>query len=276
MPTNQELERICNTAGYPMYPWAFTQLSKRSELGSQSTRDDDNLLYLANKGSWIRVVSSVNIEGGSFNYFKNLAQGLQNERSLAENFILYGGISTYAYKSQQLLRETPNDSGTVDTYEAGDLLGSKTQGMNLRSGLDAYNLTGDQEIKDFGYRPIPGITSVTIDSTGRMGSLRQATINFKVWDKYQLDIMDALYFRPGFTLLLEWGHAKYYDNNGNLQSSDINHIMSFVKEHGGIEYAQNKAKTLIEEAVYLLDIFPDSVYKSSLNDFAYFVIERQS
>jgi len=230
MSINQELERICNTAGYPMYPWAFTQLSKRSKLGSLKDRDDNNLTYLANKGAWIRVVSSVNIEGGSFNYFKNIAQGLQNERSLAENFILYGGTSTYAYKSQQLLRETPNDQGVVETYEVGDLQGSRTQGMNLRSGLDAYNLTGDQEIRDFGYRPMPGITSVTIDSTGRMGSLRQATINFKVWDKYQLDIMDALYFRPGFTVLLEWGHAKYYDNNENLQSSEEFMINPFQRD----------------------------------------------
>jgi hypothetical protein len=32
--------------------------------------------------------------------------------------------------------------------------------------------------------------------------------------------MDALYFRPGFTILLEWGHAKYYDNNEVLRSSE--------------------------------------------------------
>ncbi|MFM8839926.1 MAG: polyprenyl synthetase family protein, partial [bacterium] len=63
---------------------------------------------------------------------------------------------------------------------------------------------------------------------------------------------------------------------GNLQNSDIAHIMSFVKEHGGIDYAQNKAKSLIDEAVNLLEVFPDSVYKSSLHDFAHFVIERQS
>lgn len=246
MPSNQELERICNTAGYPMYPWAFMQLSKRSELGSQKDRDDDNLIYLANKGAWIRIVSSVNLTGDSFNYFKNIAQGLQSERSLAENFILYGGTSTYAYKSQQLLRETPNDQGVVETYEVGDLQGSKTQGMNLRSGLDAYNLTGDQEIRDFGYRPMPGITSVTVDSTGRMGSLRQATVNFKVWDRRQFDIMDALYFRLGFTVLIEWGHAKYYDNKGNLQSSEEYMINPFkdrlTKEEIQIQLNTNTQK----------------------------------
>ena len=57
---------------------------------------------------------------------------------------------------------------------------------------------------------------------------------------------------------------------------DIAYIMSFVKDQGGIEYAQNKAQSLIDEAIALLDIFPDSVYKSSLKDFAHFVIERKS
>ena len=55
MPSNQELERICNVAGYPIYPWAADQLKVRSEKGSQETRDNDNLLYLANKNAWVRV-----------------------------------------------------------------------------------------------------------------------------------------------------------------------------------------------------------------------------
>lgn len=233
MSTSQELERICNIAGYPIYPWAAEQLRKRSELGSQSTRSDDNLTYLANKGAWVRVVSSANLEEKFREYFKSTYQiGLANDRSLAENFILYGGTSTYAFKSQ-----------LQNGIETGDTLGSTTQGMNLRSGLDAYNLTGNQEIQDYGYRPMPGITSVTIDTMGRMGSLRQATVNFKVWDKYQLDIMDALYFRLGFTTLIEWGHAKYYDNQGRIQSSEqfmINPFQSnLTKEDIGIRISTN-------------------------------------
>jgi len=195
MSMNQELEKICNIAGYPIYPWAAYQLKIRSENGSLETRNDGNLLYLANKGAWVRVVSSVNLESNLMEYFnKNLSLGIDTQRRLAENYVLYGGTSTWA--------------------------GSQ---MNLRSGISndsSYNLLGDQEVEDYGYRPMPGITSVTIEATGRMGSLRQATVNFKVWDKYQLDVMDALYFRPGFTVLIEYGHAKYYDNQGKLQSSE--------------------------------------------------------
>lgn len=64
--------------------------------------------------------------------------------------------------------------------------------------------------------------------------------------------------------------------NGNLQSADIAHIMSFVKQQGGIEYAQGKSEALIAEAIQLLDIFPESAYKTALTDFAHFVIERVS
>jgi octaprenyl-diphosphate synthase len=63
---------------------------------------------------------------------------------------------------------------------------------------------------------------------------------------------------------------------GNLQAGDIFHIMTFVRDQGGIDYAQSKSKELIKEAVALLAIFPDSPYKSALNDFAHFVIERAS
>jgi hypothetical protein len=219
MSVNQELERICNIAGYPIYDWAANQLNIRSEQGSQEKRDDSNLLYLANKNAWIRVVSSVNLEPELSKYFTStLGITLPSEKSLAENFILYGGTSTYASKN-----------------------------MNLRSGLDAYNLVGQQEIQDYGYKPMPGITSVTIESTGRMGSLRQATINFKVWDKYQLDIMDALYFRPGFTVLIEYGHAKYYDNQNRLQSSEqfmINPFQeSMTKEDINLKLSTNTRKS---------------------------------
>lgn len=218
--TTQDLEKICNTAGTPIYKWAKDQLKTRSDKASSSQRSDSDVLYLGNKGAWIRVVSSVNLEGKTFDYFKDKLQGMTSDRSLAENFILYGGTSTYAFRSQQMVGAFDSSTMTLDTYEGGDLVGSKTEGMNMRSGLGAYNIAGNQEIKDFGYKPMPGITSINIESTGRMGSLRQATINFKVWDKDQLDIMDALYFRPGFTLAIEWGHAKYYDNDGNLQSSE--------------------------------------------------------
>jgi hypothetical protein len=213
MSSTQELNQICNIAGYPMYSWAIAQLQKRSEILSNPNRTEDQINYLGNKGAWIRVVSSVNLEDSFIRYFKDQYGIDATGDSLAKKFMLFGGTST---------------------YESG-----------LRSGINAggsYAILGNTEVKEYGYRPMPGITSVTIESTGRMGSVRQATVNFRVSDKMQLDVMDALYFRPGFTLLIEYGHAKYIDNNGALKSTETLMIDPFdenySKESIGIEISR--------------------------------------
>ena len=212
MSSTQELNQICNIAGYPMYDWAIAQLQQRSKVLSNPNRTEDQINYLGNKGAWIRVVSSVNLEDSFIKYFKDQYGIDAGEDSLAKKFMLFGGTST---------------------YESG-----------LRSGINtggSYAILGDTEVNAYGYKPMPGITSVTIESTGRMGSVRQATVNFRVSDKMQLDVMDALYFRPGFTLLIEYGHAKYIDNNGNLQSTEslmIDPFKTTDKENIGIEISR--------------------------------------
>jgi len=105
-------------------------------------------------------------------------------------------------------------------------------------------MLGEKEIQDYGYRPMPGITSVNIETQGRLGSVRAATINFKCWDKNQLDILDALYFKLGFTMFLEWGHTFYYPNNSNkIETTEIYSIDPFeenlTKEEISIQIAKN-------------------------------------
>lgn len=205
-----DLEKICNIAGYPIYKWTVDQLNVRTRKGSLEPRPDDNLLYQANKGAWIRVISSVDLNKGlEGKLTKHIAQlvgvtGVSvNRDNLAKNFILYGGTSTWAESS-----------------------------MNLRYGTDvggSYNLLGKGELMEFGYTPMPGITRATVETIGNMGVLKQATINFKVFDKHQLDLMDVLYFRVGYTLIVEWGHAKYYNNKGELKSSE-NYMIDPFKE----------------------------------------------
>ena len=59
---------------------------------------------------------------------------------------------------------------------------------------------------------MPGITSVEIHNKGAYGSLRQATVNFQCWDIKQLEILETLYMRPGYTVLLEFGRNNYFEN----------------------------------------------------------------
>lgn len=75
-----------------------------------------------------------------------------------------------------------------------------------------------------GIRPMPGITMVDIKSKSAYGSLREATISFSCNSIEQLEDLELLYMRPGYTVLLEWGWIPYLDNNGNLVSNitDLN------------------------------------------------------
>lgn len=62
----------------------------------------------------------------------------------------------------------------------------------------------------------------------------------------------------------------------DISKSDINYILDFVKQKGGVEYAQNKAISLCNEAKLILNKYPDSKYKSSLEEITEFIINRKA
>ncbi len=83
-----------------------------------------------------------------------------------------------------------------------------------RFGDEAYSTFDGRTGK--GFRPMPGINGVQVRSTGKFGTLKEATITFNCWDVDQLSNLEMLYMRPGFTALLEWGHSLYYTSPENL------------------------------------------------------------
>ena len=189
--------KLSNVIGAPFSDYVLKQLYLRAEKNSSTTRSNDEVLFLANKSAWARLMSSVNINltGDVLTKFYSDLRltGYSTPEALAQNWVLEAGTSI----------QTGN-------------------GITLRGGLGsdgAYGLGGTEEL---GYRPMPGLTSVQIETTGRLGSLRQATINFKVWNMNQLNIIEALYFRLGYSMLLEWGHTQYYENkNATFISNGI-------------------------------------------------------
>lgn len=59
-------------------------------------------------------------------------------------------------------------------------------------------------------------------------------------------------------------------------TKDVGRVVAFVEQHGGIEAAQQKATELQQRAISELSVLADSPYKSSLVDFANFVVTRSS
>lgn len=61
---------------------------------------------------------------------------------------------------------------------------------------------------------------------------------------------------------------------GNLSNEEIETLITFAKEQGGIEYAYDRMHALQKEAVKLLDSYPDSHWKQSLVDIFDYIIDR--
>jgi GH24 family phage-related lysozyme (muramidase) len=188
-------EKFTNIVGVPLKEYVKKQLYTRSFQGSTiDSRTNDQILYLANKNCWIRLVSFVNV--GDEQLRKNLdIEGKQKAGTpidVSKQWVLFGGTSYYQ-----------NDTNNLR-------FGLETNDPSRITNNSAYGLGG---VEQFGYRPMPGIISATIDHAGTAGSLRIANIKFKVWNINQLNAIDTLYFRLGYSCLLEWGHTSYLDNN---------------------------------------------------------------
>lgn len=61
---------------------------------------------------------------------------------------------------------------------------------------------------------------------------------------------------------------------GNLTNEEIEQLITFAKNHGGIEYSYSRMRKMQEEADKLLDCYPDSQWKQSLRDIFLYIIER--
>ena len=243
---------LSNVLGAPFSQYVIDQLNIRAANGSSANRSNEQILYLANKLSWTRLTSSVRIKPAKdangneqplSKFYANLFNGeippgdYSKPESLAKNWILQAGTSEF-------------DNGAY----------------NLRFGLGPNSAYGLGGIEQQGYRPMPGLNSVTIDSKGTLGSLREATINFSVWNMTQLNVIEALYFRLGYTMLLEWGHVNYFNNREQ-----------FVTEPYGLDIFNYNSKEQVMQAITERNKATDGNYEAMLGTVTnfYFAFNEQ-
>ena len=118
-------------------------------------------------------------------------------------------------KADTLARDNILQGGLVK--DAGD--GS----VSLRGGFNSSYLRNDE----LGFRPMPNISSISVGTGGRWQTLLQAEITIEAYDLSQLDIISKLYMSLGVHIFVEWGHAPYVDNSGNIQTTTIRPIDFF-------------------------------------------------
>ncbi len=63
--------------------------------------------------------------------------------------------------------------------------------------------------------------------------------------------------------------------NESDKPQKVDFVIDYVKKSGGIEYANNKMKDYVTEALAILSLFPESAYRTSLENLVTYTIERK-
>lgn len=223
-----------NLLGKSHKQYVQDQIKARQEILGKDARDSKELSWMNGKTSWVRLASSINIE----NTFTTVANpGVVNTGTtqtpneitvqkqdkidgtkvgekrlklldldveaymgdtLANNLVLHGGVEKHSFNPDEMSKRY----GIAEVYS------------NTVQTFQAYNSKNG----DFGLVAMPGIQSVDIKSKS-MGSLREASISLRINDPEQLELIETLYLRIGYSVFLEWGNSSYYKNDKSGQGN---------------------------------------------------------
>ena len=175
--------------------WIQKQIKKRQDLQATglngNRKSNEALVWNQSKQCVIRATSLVDyvspVDGGlGIDTFEQL-----NGNQLAKRFILQGGILN------------KGDTRRKHFGQPGSAYGDPLIGSNSDS-------------EGFGQVPMPGITSLDIATKSAYGSLRQAKLSFVVHNLKQLEIMELLYMRPGYPVVVEWQWSPYIHSEDGI------------------------------------------------------------
>jgi hypothetical protein len=154
-------------------------------IGNPNKRSQAFHQYSTSRTAWIKLASGVKLEAGAFPDYPSGGIGP------AQRFTLFNGTSTKGTSSG--MRKGIGKHGSYDTWD-----------------------------KDYGVVPMPGILSADIKALNK-GSIKKADIKIKCWSKKQFEIIDKLYLRLGYIMLLEWGwsHQVTGENKWELVGDTI-------------------------------------------------------
>lgn len=184
------------TFGSPIARYSIDQLTARADLFSKEGKTPQDLMAINSNTAWVKLRSSVNeispADQKALFTAKDKRGEIIGEAAKAEQYVLIGG-----------------------TRQIG------AEESNMRKGVsfapDQIDATKAYNNLNLGFRPMPGITGLKVATKNRMGTVMQAEVDFVVYTAEDLEIIELLFFRPGYTVLLEWGHSVFIDSSGNLK-----------------------------------------------------------
>jgi hypothetical protein len=189
-----------------------TQLQARTLVVSGENNNRNRLLpWYLSKNSWVRMTSLVNytsgnqlIPDGEKGKLSVVPDGSYNDAELSKKYILEGGT----------LYTKTNGSGLDGILRYGVGTPQAAYGGNI--DVRPNNSADPDYFRTFGIRPMPGITEMSLRTLGAYGSLFETTVKFYAWDINQLNELEILFMRPGYSVLLEWGWSQYIDYDENF------------------------------------------------------------
>jgi len=189
---------MANLIGEPFEGYVANQINVRQKIhgsGMEGTsRTPEQLAYLNSKTAWIKLASGVFVDSDRIKKL-GFSSGFSG-KELAKNFVLQGGVNRIDNKGKSNFRGINPDGG--DRNGVWDHF----------TGPYNVNANGQNNDLEFGLVPMPGIETADIKFLNR-GSIKRATVKIKAHNKAQFDIIDALYLRLGYSVLLEWGNSMY-------------------------------------------------------------------
>ena len=197
-------------------PEVIAQLRARQEVIAQENRDGNNnpngtFVGYQTKNSWVKMTSLVNYDSGNdvqigeSNEVNISSDGLYKGDELSRKYVLFGGV--------------PYETNYSSSLRYGVDKANSVYGSNL--DWPSYRNTNRLD-RPFGARPMPGISNVQISSKSAYGSLREAVVKFYCWDRHQLEELEVLFMRPGYSVILEWGWSKYIDYTDQIYNNISN------------------------------------------------------
>ena len=207
------MEEIQEVIGSGFSDDVKAQFDARAKVVSSKKRTTDELLYMNSNGAWAKLASSVNTltEEDLQKLKENKAGEVGGCSDLAKYNVLFGGTAKQDSSNEHTIL------GGISTAKWHNPIDVKERGRTVEAWDTKTNLYHNYE--SLGFRPAPGIDSVSVESKNTYGTLREATVKITAWTLEDLEVIQALYLRPGYSMLLEWGHSMYIGNDEKLQKS---------------------------------------------------------
>ena len=205
-----------NIVGEEFEDYVFDQISQRQTnqyAGYETSRTPEQIQYLNNTTAWVKLASGVKIDesNGGLDRLRNILNddlvGEFRGTKLAQSTILFNGLS-------ETDPAVYNKGKKVEKISKNNLRSGYSKTPDIWNSTSAYGLGGSE----FGQQPIPGIQSVSVKALNR-GSIREANVKIKAYNKTQFAILEFLYLRIGFSVMLEWGNDKFINNEGVFQTT---------------------------------------------------------